>query len=127
MNTSRQTVAGRASPRTSRSGPPAAAVHLTAPGTAPGASSQCMADALHAIIEADRTVCAGRVVNRLQDGERVIAATESLGRWTASPRSMRMPQSRRTCVNRQHNHRNSPRTDFGLGGTIGRYRYPDPG
>ena len=35
-----------------------------------------MADALHAIIEADRTVYSGRVVNRLQDEEQVTLASE---------------------------------------------------
>ena len=37
---------------------------------------QTMADALHAIMEADRTVYAERVVDRLQDEEQVIQATE---------------------------------------------------
>lgn len=41
-----------------------------------GISPQVMADALHAIIEADRTVYAERVVNRLQDEEQVIQASE---------------------------------------------------
>ena len=41
-----------------------------------GIDPQVMADALHAIMEADRTVYAERVVNRLQDEERVIHATE---------------------------------------------------
>ena len=35
-----------------------------------------MADALHAVIEADRTVYSERVVNRLQDEEQVILASE---------------------------------------------------
>jgi hypothetical protein len=35
-----------------------------------------MADALHAVMEADRTVYAKEVVNRLQDQEKVIRATE---------------------------------------------------
>ena len=41
-----------------------------------GISPRVMADALHAIIEADRTVYAERVVNRLQDEEQVIQASE---------------------------------------------------
>ena len=41
-----------------------------------GISPQVMADALHAIIEADRTVYAEQVVNRLQDEQQVILASE---------------------------------------------------
>lgn len=41
-----------------------------------GISPQVMADALHTIIEADRTVYAERVVNRLQDEEQIIEASE---------------------------------------------------
>ena len=41
-----------------------------------GSDPQVMADALHAIIEADRTVCSQQVVNRLQDEEQVITASE---------------------------------------------------
>ena len=41
-----------------------------------GIDPQVMADALHAIIEADRTVYSQQVVNRLQDEEQVITASE---------------------------------------------------
>ena len=41
-----------------------------------GISPQVMADALHAIMEADRTVYSQQVVNRLQDEEQVIGASE---------------------------------------------------
>ena len=41
-----------------------------------GIEPQVMADALHAIMEADRTVYSQRVVNRLQDEEQAIAASE---------------------------------------------------
>ena len=41
-----------------------------------GISPQRMADALHTVIEADRTVYARHVVNRLQDQEQVIEASE---------------------------------------------------
>ena len=41
-----------------------------------GISPQAMADALHTVIEADRTVYARHVVNRLQDQEQVIEASE---------------------------------------------------
>ena len=41
-----------------------------------GIGPQVMADALHAIMEADRTVYSRQVVNRLQDEEQVIAASE---------------------------------------------------
>lgn len=39
-------------------------------------SPRAMADALHAVMESDRTVYASRVVNRLQDEEGVIEASE---------------------------------------------------
>jgi hypothetical protein len=47
-------------------------------GKAPphGISPQAMADAVHAVVEADRAVYAGVVVNRLQDEEKVIKASE---------------------------------------------------
>ena len=45
-------------------------------GAGGGIDPQVMADALHAIMEADRTVYAERVVNRLQDEEQVIQASE---------------------------------------------------
>ena len=50
-------------------------------GSSPGADGggidpQVMADALHAIMEADRTVNSEQVVNRLQDEEQVISASE---------------------------------------------------
>ena len=45
-------------------------------GETGGISPQVMADALHAIVEADRSVYAEQVVNRLQDEEQVIQATE---------------------------------------------------
>ena len=48
----------------------------TGSGDGGGIDPQVMADALHAIIEADRTVYAERVVNRLQDEEQVIQASE---------------------------------------------------
>lgn len=41
-----------------------------------GISPQVMADALHAVMESDRTVYASRVVHRLQDEEKVIHASE---------------------------------------------------
>ncbi len=41
-----------------------------------GISPQVMADALHTVIEADRAVYARHVVNRLQDEEQVIEASE---------------------------------------------------
>jgi len=48
--------------------------------TAPaGISPQAMADALHAVMEADRTVYTRHVVNRLQNEEGVIRASEH---WT---------------------------------------------
>lgn len=48
----------------------------TGTGDGGGIDPQTMADALHAIMEADRTVYAERVVDRLQDEEQVIQATE---------------------------------------------------
>ncbi len=48
----------------------------TGSGDGGGIDSQTMADALHAIMEANRTVYAERVVDRLQDEEQVIQATE---------------------------------------------------
>jgi uncharacterized protein DUF3365 len=47
----------------------------SAPGTA-GISPKQMADALHAVMEADRTVYTRNVVNRLQNDEKVIKASE---------------------------------------------------
>lgn len=44
--------------------------------TGGGIDPQVMADALHAVMEADRTVYSEQVVNRLQDEEGVIAASE---------------------------------------------------
>ena len=41
-----------------------------------GISPQVMADALHAVVESDRTVYASRVVHRLQDEEEIIHASE---------------------------------------------------
>ena len=41
-----------------------------------GIDPQVMADALHAIMEADRTVYSQQIVNRLQDEEQVITASE---------------------------------------------------
>ena len=41
-----------------------------------GVPPQVMADALHAVIEADRTIYAEQVVNRLQDEEQLIIASE---------------------------------------------------
>ena len=49
----------------------------TAERDAPGGiSPQVMADALHTVIESDRTVYARHVVDRLQDQEQVIVASE---------------------------------------------------
>ena len=48
----------------------------TGSGDGGGIDPQTMADALHAIMEADRTVYAERVVDRLQDEEQIIQATE---------------------------------------------------
>ena len=45
-------------------------------GASGGISPQIMADSLHAIMEADRTVYSQQVVNRLQDEEHVITASE---------------------------------------------------
>ncbi len=45
-------------------------------GSASGISPQKMADALHAVMEADRTVYTKNVVNRLQNKESVIKASE---------------------------------------------------
>jgi hypothetical protein len=41
-----------------------------------GISPQAMADALHAVMSADRTVYTRQVVNRLQNDEKIIKATE---------------------------------------------------
>src|SRR5690349_1540374 len=54
-----------------------AATGLAVAGTAHGqVSYKDMADALHAVMEADRTVYTRMVVNRLQNEEKVIKATE---------------------------------------------------
>ncbi|SKB04256.1 Protein of unknown function [Prosthecobacter debontii] len=45
-------------------------------GSAGGISPQQMADALHAVMESDRTVYTKAVVNRLQNEEKVIKASE---------------------------------------------------
>lgn len=45
-------------------------------GDGAGISPQAMADALHAILKTDRTVYSVQVVNRLQDEEQVITASE---------------------------------------------------
>ena len=45
-------------------------------GSGGGVSPQVMADALHAVMEADRTVYAERVVSRLQNEEQIIQASE---------------------------------------------------
>lgn len=44
--------------------------------TPAGVPPQVVADAIHAVIEADRTVYAQKVVNRLQDERKIIKATE---------------------------------------------------
>lgn len=44
--------------------------------SASGVTAKDMADALHAVMEADRTVYAKEVVNRLQDQEKLIKASE---------------------------------------------------
>lgn len=55
----------------------AGAVGLAAAGhAAEGVSYKEMADALHAVIEADRTVYTRLIVNRLQNEEKVIKASE---------------------------------------------------
>jgi hypothetical protein len=56
----------------------AAAVERSPPsgGAAAGVSHQQMADALHAVMESDRTVYTKTVVNRLQNQEKVIKASE---------------------------------------------------
>ena len=55
----------------------AAVAGLSAPTfAADGVSYQQMADALHAVMEADRTVYTRVVVNRLQNEEKVITASE---------------------------------------------------
>lgn len=46
------------------------------PGSAAAVSPRTMADALHHVLESDRTVYARHVVNRLQDEEGVILASE---------------------------------------------------
>lgn len=46
------------------------------PDESVGISAKVMADALHAVMESDRTVYATRVVHRLQDQENVIRASE---------------------------------------------------
>ena len=46
------------------------------PGSAAAISPRMMADALHHVLESDRTVYARHVVNRLQDEEGVILASE---------------------------------------------------
>ncbi len=48
----------------------------TPAGVAPGISPEIMADALHAVMESDRTVYTRNVVNRLQNEEGVIQASE---------------------------------------------------
>ena len=48
----------------------------TAPEQASGISPRSMADALHAVMESDRTVYTRNVVNRLQNEEEVIQASE---------------------------------------------------
>lgn len=48
----------------------------TATAAPAGISPQQMADALHAVMEADRTVYTQKVVNRLQNDENVIRASE---------------------------------------------------
>jgi predicted alpha/beta-fold hydrolase len=45
--------------------------------TAGGISPQMMADALHAVMESDRTVYTRQVVNRLTKEDKVIKASES--------------------------------------------------
>jgi hypothetical protein len=47
-----------------------------AQGSAPAITPQQMADALHAVMESDRTVYTRQVVNRLQNEEQVIKASE---------------------------------------------------
>lgn len=52
------------------------AVTLAAPALGEGVSYKQMADALHAVMESDRTVYTRLVVNRLQNEEKVIKASE---------------------------------------------------
>ena len=65
----------------------AAAAAACSGGTAPpsGISPQQMADALHAVLESDRTVYTRQVVNRLQHEEKVLAASEHWKDDTALP------------------------------------------
>jgi hypothetical protein len=58
--------------------PQAAAAESAVPASsaAPGVSHQQMADALHAVMESDRTIYTRTVVNRLQNQEKVIKASE---------------------------------------------------
>ena len=44
--------------------------------TSGGISPQAMSDALHSVMEADRTVYTRLIVNRLQNEEKVIKASE---------------------------------------------------
>jgi hypothetical protein len=53
-----------------------AAEHLASPGAATGITRQQLADALHAVMESDRTVYTKNVVNRLQNRDKVIKASE---------------------------------------------------
>jgi hypothetical protein len=61
---------------TMRAAATAAAVLATPTFAADGVSYRQMADALHAVMEADRTVYTRVVVNRLQNEEKVINASE---------------------------------------------------
>ncbi len=53
-----------------------AGVALAGAASAEGVTYQQMADALHAVMESDRTVYARNVVDRLQNDEKVIKASE---------------------------------------------------
>jgi hypothetical protein len=53
-----------------------AAAEVAAPAATTGISPQKFADGLHAVMKADRTVYTKKVVNRLQNEEDVIKASE---------------------------------------------------
>lgn len=55
---------------------PAEAAESATPATGGGISPQKFADGLHAVMKADRTIYTKKVVNRLQNEENVIKATE---------------------------------------------------
>ena len=94
-----------------------------------GIPPQAMADALHTVIESDRTVHARHVVDRLQDAEAVITASEHWLDDRALPLPPQMveyfaavypdvavaPQ----CVNCHSAHTDTPRDHFQVGDVMG--------